>query len=241
MARQLFEHHPEVKLVILSAIEAMPREGHPAFRNIAEADDVLSAPVLINREYAEDVAFVPFRQMSLMVQTWFPKAFGIHAFDKARYWGTDYDTTLSYVSPTGGPIDKDSIHPAELLRPSAQERVRSITPPVLPAGFADQEFAVERHYTQAIADLARANGAEVAFLYMPVFEHPLPLREGDYYRDLGRVFTVDCIAGDASKFSDYGHLNTPGAHQVSRMLADALARLGWGKGRSGDAEVSLCQ
>ena len=64
VARLLFEHHPDVELVVLSAIEAMPREGHPAFRNIADAGDVLAAPVLINRSFGDDLAFIPFRQMS---------------------------------------------------------------------------------------------------------------------------------------------------------------------------------
>lgn len=240
MARQLFEHHPEVELVILSAIEAMPRDGHPAFRNIADPGDVIGAPALINRDYGEDLAFIPFRQMSLALQSWFPELFGIRSFDEASYWGSDYDTTLSYESPTGGSIDKDSIYSAELLRPYAEERIRSITPPVLPAGFADQEFAIERYYTQAIADLAHDNGAQVAFLYMPVFEHPVPLREGEFYRNLGRVLTADCIAADASKYSDYGHLNTPGAHKVSRMLGDTLARIGWDSAQAGEDEVSLC-
>jgi hypothetical protein len=227
MAKQLFVHHPEVKLVLLSAIEDMPREGHPAFRNIADAGDVVAAPVLINRSYLEDLAFVPYRQMSLFVQTLMPETFGVGAYDGAKYVGPDYDTTLSYVSPTRGFIDKDVVIPAEVLRPPAQERARSITPAVLPKSLAAQEYAIEYHYTRAIADLAKANGSAVGFIYLPIFEFPEPLRQEPFYRSIGPVITADCIAPRSELYSDYGHLNRTGAHEVSRMLGDTLARLGW--------------
>lgn len=244
MAKQLFTHHPEVKLVLLSAIEDMPREGHPAFRNIAETTDVLTAPALINRSYGEDLAFIPFRQMSLFVQTLMPKTFGVGAFDGADYIGPDYDTTLSYVSPTRGLIDKEVVIPAEELRPPARARARSITPAVLPAAFAAQEYPIEYHYTRAIADMARANGSAVGFIYLPIFEFPEPLRQERFYLAMGPVLSADCIAPRSELFSDYGHLNRTGAHEVSRMLGDTLARLGWlDKGKGADPpklEATLC-
>ena len=243
MAKQLFAHHPEVKLVLLSAIEDMPREGHPAFRNIADAGDVVAAPVLINRTYLDDLAFIPFRQMSLFVQSLMPETFGVGEHDGADYIGPDYDTTLSYVSPTRGFIDKDVVIPAEVLRPPAQERARSITPAVLPAALAAQEYPIEYHYTRAIADMARANGSAVGFIYLPIFEFPEPLRQGEFYRAIGPVITADCIAPRSELYSDYGHLTRAGAHRVSRMLGDTLARLGWlDEGRAGgqSGSTSLC-
>lgn len=248
VARNLFEHHPEVQLVLLSAIEAMPRDGHPAFRSIAEAGDVITAPALVNRSYPDDLAFVPFRQISLFVQSMFPEAFGVKAFSADDYYGTDYDTTLSYESPTGGSVDKDSVYSAELLRPFAQERVASITSPVLPEALVSREFAIEHYYTQRIADMARGQGAEVMFLYMPIFENPEALREEPFYRDMGDVLTAECFASEAGLFSDYGHLNTVGAHQLSRMLGDTLARLEWAEhspsdsadGQSQGDRISLC-
>lgn len=227
IAQQLFKHHPEVKLVLLSAIEAMPRESHPAFRNIAEAPDIVRAPALINRSYLDDLAFVPFRQMSLFVQTQFPDAFGIHGFSRKDYFGADFDTTRSFVSPTAGFVDMERTNTADQLRPSAQERVRSITPPQLPASLSWAEFPVELHYTAAIAARAKANGTAVGFIYLPIFENPEPLRQEAYYRGMGPVFTVGCVADKAALFSDYGHLNRPAAHRVSAMLADALLHAGW--------------
>jgi hypothetical protein len=245
MAKQLFTHHPEVKLVLLSAIEDMPREGHPAFRNIADARDVLAAPVLINRSYLEDLAFVPYRQMSLFVQSELPQTFGVGSHDGAAYAGPDYDTTTSYVSPTRGLIDKDVVIPADELRGPARERVRSITPAVLPAALAAQEYPIEYHYTRAIADMARANGTAIGFLYLPIFEFPEPLRQAPFYRALGPVLTAECLAPRSEVYSDYGHLNAAGAREVSAMLGDTLAKLGWVDGKRGaplpKVEASLCQ
>lgn len=245
MAKQLFTHHPEVKLVLLSAIEDMPRDGHPAFRNIADAEDILAAPALINRNFGEDMAFVPYRQMSLFVQSLWPETFGVGRYDGAEYVGPDYDTTLSYVSPTRGFIDKDVVNSAEELRPAARARAKSITPAVLPAAFAAQEYPIEYHYTRAIADMARANGTATGFLYLPIFEFPEPLRQEPFYRALGPVLTAHCLATRPEVFSDYGHLNGAGAHEVSAMLGDTLAKLGWLTGKRDASippvETSLCK
>lgn len=244
IAEQLFRHHPEVKLVLLSAIEAMPRESHPAFRNIAEAGTIVKAPVLINRSYLDDLAFVPFRQMSLFAQSLFPEAFGIESFDPEAYEGTDFDTTQSFVSPTAGFVDREKGSTAEELDPVARERVESITPPVLPAYLAAVEFTVEDHYTRAIADLAKANGTAIGFIYLPIFNNPEPLLQGGFYRAIGPVLTAPCVAERAELYVDYGHVTRAGAHALSVRLADTLARLGWdGTAKTalaGNTEISLC-
>ncbi|MFO6446938.1 hypothetical protein ACLBKU_07290 [Erythrobacter sp. NE805] len=244
LARELFRHHPEVKLVLISAIEAMPRESHPAFRNIAEAPDILDAPMLINLAWLDDLAYIPYRQMSLFVQSRLPQVFGVGTFHRKDYAGTNFDSTKSFISPTAGLVDRDTTHTAGELRPKAQARVRGITPPVLPVALANQEFAVERQYTKAIAELAEANGTALGFVYLPIFENPERLRQESYYLAAGPVLSATCIAGHAEFFSDYGHLNRTGAVAVTRMLGDTLVQLGWGRTDKNaflaHAETSLC-
>ena len=245
IAQQLFEHHPEVKLVLLSAIEAMPRESHPAFRNIAAADTIVAAPVVINRSYLDDLAFVPYRQMSLFAQSLFPEAFELREFNRGDYLGPDFDTTQSFVSPTAGFVDREKGSTSEELGPVARERVRSITPPLLPASLAAAEFAVEYRYTRQIADLAKANGTAIGFVYLPIFANPEPLRQGDFYRAIGPVITAPCVAKRAEDYADYGHVTRAGAHDVSRKLAETLVRLGWNGGSKAaldvKGEISLCE
>lgn len=224
IAKHLFASHPEVKLVILSAIEQMPREGHPAFRNIADSVDVVAAPLLINRGYVDDLAYIPFRQMSLFVQTLFPGAFGVHRdFDKPSYRGSEYDTTQSFDTPTGNHVDRDSVIQAETLRPIAAKRIAEITPPILPPWAADYEFAVERTYVRRIVELARANRSAVAFLYLPIYSNEGAVRDADFYRARGTLIEARMLAADHRNYSDYGHVNRIGSDRLTTSLATYIA------------------
>lgn len=223
VAKLLLERRPELKLIVLSAIEQMPREGHPAFRNIADASDILSAPVLLNRDYLNDLAFVPYRQMALFVQSHFPASFGVtRKWDRTAYIGPEYDSTFSFDTPTGNHVDRDQIHSAADLLPSATARARSITPPLLPASAADMEFAVERHYTDEIRALAAKRGVKIAFLYAPIFHYPLPVQQASYYKAIGPLAEAKFLSGHPDFYSDYGHANRRGAQQVTSSLADFI-------------------
>lgn len=223
IVKQLLEHKPEVKLIVLSAIEQMPRVSHPAFSSIAEAGDLVTMPLLVNRDYPSDIAAIPYRQMSLFVQSLAPETFGNHAFDEEKYAGSDLDTTLSFRSLTNW-IDRDTIYSAPELRGPARRHVASIAPPILPASLTPFEFAVEYHYTQAIAQLAREHGVQIAFAYLPVFENPEPMRQADLYAQFGPILSATCMANHAEFYSDYGHFNRFGARQVSQEISDILAR-----------------
>lgn len=241
LAKLLYQHHPEVKLVVLSAIEEMPRQGHPAFRNIAEARDILTAPALINREFFNDLAFLPFRQLSLWLYSIAPQSFGWRQFDPAKYRGSDFDTTTSYTNPEGEFIDRRIIVAADELRAPARARISSITPAVLPPALNRYEYAVEYTYTAMIDDLVRRHGGETAFLYLPVFENPEPLRQAPFYEAKGHVFTAECLAPDAGVYWDYGHLTEAGAKRASVMLGETFARLGAGTMPIGSGiSTSIC-
>lgn len=226
IAKQLLEEHPETRLIILSAIEQMPRESHPAFRDLADARDVLTAPVLLNSAWANDVSVLPFRQLSLFVQTVLPGLFGNQTrLDPDRYSGPTDDPSQSFTLPDGRLVDRDTIHdPVELGR-AAAARIAGITPPVLGARGADYEFAVERAYTRAIVDLARSKGVAVAFLYLPIYRDPEPVREQAYYDQFGPTLWPRFLDQDYRLYSDYGHLNVHGARLVSKWLADRIVDL----------------
>ncbi len=223
VAKLLLERRPELKLIVLSAIEQMPREGHPAFRNIAEASDIVAAPMLLNRDYLNDLAFVPYRQMALFVQSHYPASFGVsRGWNRGTYIGTQYDSTLSFDTPTGNHVDRDLIHSEAELLPSATARARSITPQLLPQSAADVEFAVERHYTRDIQALAAKRGVKVAFLYAPIFHYPLPVGQADFYRSLGPLAEAKFLSSHPDYYSDYGHVNRRGAQKITSWLAEFI-------------------
>src|SRR3712207_7107717 len=45
--------------------EDEPRDLHPAFGRLAEVDDLLSAPLLVNTRYIDNLLRLPLRQMQL--------------------------------------------------------------------------------------------------------------------------------------------------------------------------------
>lgn len=226
LAVQLLKQHPETRLLVLSAIEQMPRTGHVAFKSMAEVSDVLEAPVFFNTAYFSNLAFIPYRQLSLFARSLAPDLFGLTKFDESAYWGTDHDTTLTFTTPTGKVVDRDRIVPADELRGPARARIASITPPLLPRSMAEREFAIEYYYTRQIAELARRNGTRVAFLYLPVFEHHAPLEQEAFYKQYGPVLDATFLASRAEMFSDYGHVNQNGTRLVTGWLADELVERG---------------
>jgi hypothetical protein len=226
IVKRLIAERPELKLIVLSVIEQMPREGHPAFRDLADAEDVLGAPLLLNRDYANDVGVLPFRQISLFAQSLFPRAFGdATALDPSRYPGTEYDSTQTFRLPDGKIVDRDGIQLEGTLAATAAARVRQITRPLLGARGADYEFAVERDYTRRIAALAKAHGVSVMFLYLPIYKDHEPVTDQGFYDAIGPTVSPQFIADDYRLYSDYGHLNVYGSRLVAPWLADRIADL----------------
>lgn len=224
IARELLEKRPEVKVLVLSMIEQMPRTPHPVFRNIAETEDVLRAPILINYNYFSDLAFLPWRQLALFVQTAFPRAFGDRMeFDPDAYEGTDMDSTRSFMSPPDNWVDRDSVVPKAELDAQAEGYLRELAPPRLPEAYVDYEFAVERQYLREIGELAQANGTQIVFLFLPIYHGPTTIDDPAYIAPYGPMLTADFITEDPRLFSDYGHTNRNGSRLVTDWFADRLA------------------
>jgi len=225
IVKRLLDKRPEVKLIILSVVEQMPRDGHPAFRDLADMPDVLGAPVLLNRNYAYDVSVLPFRQLSLFVQSWLPALFHDKAaLDFKAYGGTDRDTTESFRLPDGHLVDRDHIPDKDELTKTAHRRIAEITKPLLPSWLADYEFVIDRSYTRRIVNMARARGVAIIFVQMPIYDDHRDGANNDFYRALGPVLRPDLVAGDYRFYSDYAHLNVHGSRRVTAWLADQIVQ-----------------
>ena len=222
VARQLLHDHPEVKLIVLTAIDQMPRISHPAFRHIADAVDIASAPLVLNRDYFTNLSYLPFRQMSLFVQTLFPEAFGLHReLDPANYLGTNDDTTAKHVTPDAESIAPGPTPSMEELREQSREWISYMTPPFL-KGMPDIEFVMTRKYIRKTEALARANGTSLAFLYLPMFDTERPIDAAEFYKARGPLLEARFVASRADWYRDYGHLNATGSANLTRWLADQI-------------------
>lgn len=226
IVKRLLEDHPEVKLIVLSAIEQMPRGGHPAFRDLADAKDVVAAPKLLNLDYANDIAVIPYRQISLFVQSLAPALFGHRTkLDPKSYGGSDFDTTTTFRLPDGKIVERDQIVDEATLAATAGARTRETRPPMLPKSLSSYEFVIEHHYTDEIARMARAKGVSIVFTYLPIYRNPKPASDVDYYQKIGPVLEPSFVAGDYRLYSDYAHLNVHGTRQVTEWLAKQIADL----------------
>lgn len=227
IAKRLFAAHPEVKLVILSAIEQPPRDSHPAFRSIADPLDIIQAPLLVNRSYFNNLAYLPYRQISLFVQSLWPEAFGLHrAFDRAHYVGADLDTTKSFTNPEGDFVNRDVIIAPDALLAAADDRIGGITPPLLPVSASAYEFAIAHTYPDRIARLAKQKNARLAFLYLPIFSYEGPFWDKGFYQGLGPVLDGGLLAKDSRNYSDYGHANRIGSAWITEWLGQRLVTNG---------------
>jgi hypothetical protein len=228
IAEQMFAAK-KPKLVILGVTEKPSRFGHSAFKYLAEPSAIVDPGYLGDWNYLSDLIYLPFRQMRLFASDWLPGGLGLtESFDPAQYKGSSIDTTGSIVLP-GGRI-KDGENPAshaELMR-GVKKLEEGAHPPILPSRFADLEFGDERHYTMEIAELARENGARVAFLFLPYYSGPSELQdvqELKFYEQYGPVLNGGFLASHAEWFGDYGHLTRAGAQVLTDWLAEPVAQL----------------
>lgn len=224
LTKLLLENHPEVRLVVLDIIEQSARKGHPAFKNIADVADLIGAPILVNLNMVDDFAYLPYRQLTTAIATAFPRLSGAsRSLDVSQYAGPALETTTSFTRVDGVYVDRDTIQSFETIDKSSAIYRDGMTPPVLPQSFGAYEFVMPWRYTSKIAALANDNGAEVAFLYLPVFRLKPNQKDWSFYQKVGPILDAGFLHENFKVYSDGGHLNRAGAAIVTPWLADKLA------------------
>ncbi len=228
IARELFAAKAP-KLIILGVTEKPSRFGHAAFKYLADPGAIADPGYLGDLNYFSDLIYLPFRQVRLFAADIMPGGLGMaKTFEPSRYKGSSVDTTGNVYLPDGS--IKDGEHPAsqaELMR-GVRKLEAGNHSAFLPKSFADLEFGDERHYVTAIAELARKNGAQVAFLYLPYYTGPSELddvQELNFYRRFGPVLNGGFLAPHAELYADYGHLTREGANELTDWLIGPVAQL----------------
>ena len=227
-ARELLETR-DVRLMVISVVEALPRDGHQAFGDLAPAGEVLTAPWLVNRRLPASLARLPYRQMELSLATLVPGAFGYRgAFDPADYAGATVDTRVfnpDWTPEVEAAIQADPGHPEALAEESAM-RKRQIRPPLLPDSLAWIEFGVSRHYIREIAALAEARGTRLVFLNLPFYQgYDAPVDRA-FLEGIAPLWIAETLKDDPSHYNDAAHGSRKGAELITAWLAPKLiARL----------------
>jgi len=225
IVKELLESHPETRLILISVVERADI-SHPAFRYVADTRDILDAPLMISHYYAEDAAYLPYRQMSYFVQSIVPSWFGKSLVMRKDYLGTDFDSTKSFRIPRGRLIDRGLVAPMQKLKNEAAELKAGLGNTdgywVQPSAWYTLNEPLEPEYTARIAALAKQHGAFVVFVHLPFYSSRPWQYDHAAYERLGPLLDAQQFSDDAQFYADGGHFNRFGIEKISPWIASAI-------------------
>lgn len=223
--RELVENHPETRIILLSVAERVDI-SHPAFRYLADPGDLLRAPLILNHYYFLDAAFIPYRQMSYFVQTYFSRWFGVSRTFREDYVGTGFDTTYSFYLPSGRLVDRYYVMPKDKLDAGFRHMIEG---PVSadnawhqPSRWQALNNPLEQEYTKRLVDVARRHGVATVFVRLPFYKSPPHMYDEAFYRGLGPLLDAQGLVSNPRDFADEGHFNRSGTDLVSAWLKEAI-------------------
>lgn len=220
-AREALQAKPETRLLIISVVEALPRDGHQAFGDLATADEVLNSPLLVNRSLPSHLARLPMRQMKLALASRIPDAFGYQAaFDPRAYPGSIYDHLGGTLEGPGAQYFTAE-HSAALLAES-NRRKREITLPILPESLAFLEFGVSRSSIEEILDLAADNRTQVVFMFLPFYQGYEEPVDAAWLRERGPLWTAGWMREVPHFYKDAAHASPVVRRELNAWAADRI-------------------
>jgi hypothetical protein len=227
--KEMFDAGRYPKLLVLGVSSRPAHFGHPAFKYIAEPDDIIGAVYPINLNYFRDLSYLPIRKLKLIAAKWFPNLFDVRLhFDRSLYQGSDYDPLKMVRNPDGSAVDirQHTITRAALLKQIASgESGLHLSLMRLPAPMAALEFGDEYFYVPKIAALAQAHGTKMAFLYVPQFQGPPKSLMDAFYGQYGPVFDASFVSDSDQLFADTAHLNNDGRLRITDWFVDRVTNL----------------
>jgi hypothetical protein len=218
------------RLLVIEVQEREPRAMHPAFPYLANAGDVVAAPLILNTAYFPNLTRLPLRQASLWARTITPTLFGARMiFDPKRYRGPHWDDTYAETGSPEHPIANASpriaIHSAadlefERAHPQSNEGVAFRLPGPLHA----LEYRATITYLDKLTTLARLKGIPVRFLYMPSYGSTESPEFSEYYQHAAPMWQMPKdVLLRPGLWLDVGHLNYAGATKFSHWLGNMVA------------------
>jgi len=226
IAKELFKtKKPE--LIILELNERETRRPHEDFIFLADTEDILTAPFLINLNHASDIARLPGRQASLFFSTILKRPALREKFQPHAYRGRHLDRTRFLDLLDGRTINREFTIPKEKLDAIHDMRIASsLDGKHLPGALRSLEYRLSRHYVKKIQKISTKSNSNLSFVLLPAYKRPA--LEEDTLSDLGvRAKTLllgSDLASDHGYWQDAIHLNTAGAILASRRFAEALAK-----------------
>jgi hypothetical protein len=211
------------KAIVLEVDDRLYPFGHYAFKYVAPWGAIVFAPTPFLHNYLYNLAYLPIRKLKLFGADLFPNLFGLSKqFDPERYAQNRTDYSTSFPDEFGKLVDMEHAVPRATLL--AEPRVP--VPRTLAARMFMRLNGGEDHlYIEKIAREAKAHGAQLIFVYLPMFEGPPTISDLDFLKQYGLVMNNGDLAPRDELFENWSHLNHAGAMTASGRLADAIDRL----------------
>lgn len=228
-------------LFVLEVNDVETRRPHPAFVYLADAKDILKAPILINLNYVMDILRLPGRQAILFVETLTGSPRLKTKFNIENYAGPNLDLTEVVISVDGEISSRNVRRSSSEMSVLRQQRLAGMSPKyILPKALRRYEYKFARYYLKNIKMLAAQTNAAVTYAYLPAYGAPaFP----DYIRQELGIEKLDFnlggeVADDPALWLDATHLNADGAHETSVRFANLLVQYYPKLGLAGCAEES---
>ena len=220
--KELLATHPETKMILLSVVEQADL-SHPAFRYLADPEDLLHAPLFLSHYYFTDAAFLPYRQMSYFVQTHLPSWFGVSRVFRSDYMGTNFDTTYSFNLPSGKLVDRYHVMPPDLLDAGSRQAISDLGGPWKePSRWHALNNPLESQYTTRFVAMAKQHCVETVFVRLPFYKSPSHMYDEAFYSNLAPLLDAEQLAGNPHSYSDHGHFNHYGTDLVTPWLKESI-------------------
>jgi hypothetical protein len=209
------------KVVVLEVEDQPYPFGHFAFGHVAPAEAIVFPPTPFLHNYLYNLAYLPIRKLMLFGANLFPDLFGISKqFDPEQYAQNRTDYTTNFIGEFGKLVDME--HPVPRATLLAQPPV-PIPRTLMARAFTRLNGGEDHLYIEKIAREAKAHGAQLMFVYLPMFEGPQTIRDLDFLKQFGPVLNGGDLAPHDELFENWSHLNHAGAMKASARLADAIA------------------
>ena len=211
------------KVVVLGVEEEPYPFGHFFFKYVAPAEAIVFPPSPFLHNYLYNLAYLPIRKLKLFGANLFPDLFGLtKQFDPEHYAKNRTDFSTSFIGEFGKLVDMEHPVPRATLLAEPREPV----PRTLVARVLTRLNGGEDHlFTQKIAREAKAHGAQLVFVHLPMFDGPQTVSDEDFLKQFGPVLNYGDLAPHDELFENWAHLNHAGAMKASARLADAIAGL----------------
>lgn len=209
--------------VLVLGVEDQPYPfGHFFFKYVAPAEAIVFPPSPFLHNYFYNLAYLPIRKLKLFGANLFPDLFGLSKqFDPDHYARNRTDYSTSFIGD-GKLVDMEHPVPRSTLLAEPQEPV----PRTLVARIFTRLNGGEDHlFTEKIAREAKAHGAQLVFVHLPMFEGPQTVSDTDFLKQFGLVLNYGDLAPHDELFENWSHLNHAGAMNASARLANAIAGL----------------